>query len=134
MLIPNLDTYIEFRRYSFRRYSRNPFWTLFLQTLFAPLDFSPYSSGSRSYSCDHSPHSSGFRSYYCEMKTDVGGFFRVSIKLECREISFAQRNFSPFERKLRNKSPKISPRATNENHFSFTGHSFDNAFWPQNDK
>ena len=52
------------------------------------------------------------------METDVGGFFRVSIKLERRGSSFAQRNFSPFERKLRNESPKISLRATNENQFS----------------
>ena len=67
------------------------------------------------------------------METDVGCFFRVSMELERRGSSFAQRNFSPFERKLRKESPKISLRATNENQFSFTGHSFDNAFWPQND-
>ena len=30
----------------------------------------------RNYSCDFSYYSSGFRSYSCEMKTEVQGFFR----------------------------------------------------------
>ena len=51
------------------------------------------------------------------------------MKLEGRGSSFALRNFSPFERKLQNESPKISLRATNENKFSFTGHSFEKETW-----
>ena len=91
------------------------------------------SAAFRSYSCDFSHYFSGFRSYSSEMEPHVGGFFRVSMKMERQGSSFAQRNFSPSEIKLRNESPKISLRATNENQFSFTGHSFDNAFWPQKD-